>query len=137
MIFFRLRSGGFLSGVSPGATGIGDGLKEDKGDVLLIFSKNAGVKESNKTEVMAILEAPVILLFPDRLIVESDSSNTLSWISSIEGPWRFHFLFSEIKFLSSADLVESKHGVRLANSMADALAKQGVDRSIPFIAFIQ
>lgn len=125
-------------GRKPGPTGIGDGLREDKGDVLLIFSKNVGVKESNKTEVMAILEVlQLFFSFPDRLIVESDSSNTISWISFMEGPWRFHFLFSEIKFLSSLGLVESKHGVRLANSMADALAKQGVDRSIPFIAFIQ
>lgn len=45
-----------------------------------------GVKESNETEVLAILEALLLFFssFHVRVIVESDSSNAISWISSNE-----------------------------------------------------
>ena len=41
----------------PGPAGVGGVLRDHKGDVLLMFSKNVGIKESNETEVLAILEA--------------------------------------------------------------------------------
>lgn len=45
----------------------------------------------------------------DRLLVGSDSSNASSWIFNDEGPWRFHFIFAEMKSLSSQGFVEFKH----------------------------
>ena len=41
----------------PGPAGIGGVLRNDKGEVLFMFSKNVGIKESNEAEVLAILEA--------------------------------------------------------------------------------
>lgn len=87
--------------------------------------------------MLAILEALRLLLssFQDRLLVENDSSNAISSIFNNEGSWRFHFLFVEIKSLSSQGLVKLKHGRRSANTMANSLVKQGVDRVIPLIAY--
>ncbi|XXG44210.1 hypothetical protein AAC387_Pa01g4073 [Persea americana] len=100
-----------------------------QGNVLLMFSKKVGIKESNETEVLAILEALRLFFssFREKLLAESDSSN--------EGPWRFHFLSAEIKSLSSQGYVEFRHVRRLANAMADSIAKQGVDRVTPLIAY--
>ena len=60
--------------------------------------------------------------------MESDSLNTISWVNSKKGPWRFQFILNEIKSLSSSIPVTFSYVSRLANFMADALAKQGVVR---------
>lgn len=44
----------------------------------------------------------------------------------------FHLLLSEIKRLSSWMQVEFKHNLHLTNDLADFMAKQWVDHSIPF-----
>lgn len=73
----------------------------------------------------------------DRLIVQSDSSNVISWVSSCSArPWKLHFLLSEIEKLASSFQVALKHMERLANRMANYLAKQGVDKEVPFVANI-
>lgn len=117
--------------------GIGGVLRYNKGDVLLLFSKKVELKESNEAKVMAILEAFRLFIssFQAGLIIESDSSNSIGWISSYEGHWKFHFLLSDIKFMSSQGLVEFKHVGRLANVMVDSLGKQGVDKVVPLIAY--
>ena len=55
--------------------------------MLFMFSKNVGIKESNEAEVLAILEALRIFssTFKESLIVESDSSNAIRWVSKVEG----------------------------------------------------
>lgn len=56
-----------------------------------MLSKHVGVKESNEAEVLTILEALQVFWasFQDRLIVESDSLNPISWISCKETrPWK-------------------------------------------------
>lgn len=91
----------------------------------------------NETEVLEILGSLdcFSLHFVKILLVGSDSSNVISWISSNKNRWRFHFLFAEIKSLSSHGYVKLKHVKRLANTMADSLAKQGVHRVISLIAY--
>lgn len=56
----------------------------NKGEVRFVFSKHVGVKDSKKAEVKAILEALRIFShsFQESLIVESDSLNAISWVSS-------------------------------------------------------
>lgn len=46
-------------------------LTDHKGNVLLTFSKNIGIKESNMVEVLAILEALRLFFssFRDKLLV--------------------------------------------------------------------
>ena len=59
-----------------------------------MFSKSVGVRDSNEVEVLAILEALRIFSrsFMGSLIVESDSSNAFSWVtSSAVNPWKIQF----------------------------------------------
>lgn len=59
------------------------------------------MKDSNKTEVLAILEgfsSIFFLNFLGTLIVE-DLMNVISWFKSNKGSWKMHFLFNE-KYLS-------------------------------------
>ena len=48
-------------------------------------------------------------------------------------PLRFQFYINEIKSLSSLIQVEFQHVGRLANAFAESLAKQGVEKSSPFV----
>ena len=75
----------------PGPTGIGGVLRNNKGEVLLMFSKH-GVCDSNEAEVLAVLEG--IRLFSRRyggpVVVESDSSNVVAWVSKPKAnPWKW------------------------------------------------
>lgn len=70
----------------------------------------------------------------DRAIVESDSFNDVSWVSSFAvGPWKLHFILSEIQMLSSSLQVEFRHMLQSGNQMADTLAELGRGSSVfPF-----
>ena len=67
----------------PGPASIGGVLLNFKGEVLISFSKPIGIKDSNEAEVFAILKTLRIYSrsFGDNLIVESNSSNAVSWVS--------------------------------------------------------
>lgn len=58
-------------------------LRNYKGNVLNMFSKHVGIKDSNEAEVLAIL-APQTCCSSHRqsLHVESDSFNAISWANS-------------------------------------------------------
>ena len=62
----------------PRAAGIGGVLRNHKGEVLYMFSKN--VRDSNEAEALAVLEALRICCrsFKVSLIIESDSFNAVS-----------------------------------------------------------
>lgn len=55
-----------------------------KGVVLCMFSKHDGVQDSIEAVVMLILKALWIFSssYEDNLIIESDSSNVISWMAS-------------------------------------------------------
>eukprot|EP00268_Persea_americana_P068029 TRINITY_DN9427_c0_g3_i1.p1 TRINITY_DN9427_c0_g3~~TRINITY_DN9427_c0_g3_i1.p1 ORF type:complete len:256 (+),score=22.30 TRINITY_DN9427_c0_g3_i1:1157-1924(+) len=59
----------------PGPASIGGVLRNSRGEVLFMFSKSVGVCDSNKAEVLAILEALQYFsrFFNGILVVESDS----------------------------------------------------------------
>lgn len=135
-VYLKFNVNGAARG-KPGPTGVGGVLRDHKEDVLLIFSNNEGLQESNEIKVLAILEALRLLFssFHEQLLVESDFSNAISWISSKEGPWKFHFLFLEIKYWSFQGLVGLKYMGRSANIVADSLGKQGVGRFVPLTAY--
>ena len=63
----------------PGLAGIGGVLRNHKGEVLYMFSKHIGIKDSNEVEVMTIYHTS----FHHYLIVESDSANAISWVKSL------------------------------------------------------
>lgn len=58
-------------------------MRRSLGKILIMFSKHVGVCNSNEEEVLAILEA--LRLFSKGygcpLVKESDSSNTIAWVS--------------------------------------------------------
>lgn len=75
-----------------------------------------------------------VTTYNGKVIVESDSRNAVSYVSSLEtAPWTFQFHLNEIKSLSSLIQVEFQHVGRPANAFADYLAKQVVDRSFHFV----
>ncbi|KAL6527395.1 hypothetical protein OROGR_016485 [Orobanche gracilis] len=93
----------------PGNAGIGGVLRDHNGLILCKFAASVGIKDSNEAEFLAIIFAVETSLKQPRsmekdLIIESDSSNAVSWIKrKRECPW----------------------SLREANHIADALAKQG------------
>ena len=67
------------------------------------------------------------------LIMESDYSAVIAWVSNQKvNPWKFQILFNEIWALSSSINAVFRHKPRLANYIADALAKQGIDKTTPW-----
>ena len=123
----------------PMPVGIGGGLRNSEGNVLALFSKHVGCMESNEAEVVAFLEAIRIFTSTSsrsRLVVESDSLNAISWVSSSAMfSWKFQFYLNKIRALSSSIQVSFIHVERAANGFANSLAKQGVDGSSNFLAF--
>lgn len=70
----------------PGIVRIDGVLRNDKGDISFMFSKDVSIRDSNKAEVFAILEVMPIFSasFQGSLIVENHSSNVISWVSHDE-----------------------------------------------------
>lgn len=90
----------------------------------------------NETEAVAILETRRLFAssFQSKLVVESDSLNAISWVtSSALTPWRFTFYLEGIKMLSSLMEVVFRHVGWLANGFANSLVKQGMERSSPLL----
>lgn len=78
-----------MNGVARGKlrpAGIGGVLRDEKGNVLFMFSKYVGAKDSSEAGVLAILEAihSYSCGLCDYLIIESDSSNAISWMKTLE-----------------------------------------------------
>lgn len=77
---------------------------------------------SDKVEVIAILKAIRIFTYSFRvpLALESNSSIAISWViytNDKDRPYRFQFLFNEIKLLSSFLWVHFTHILTSVNSM--------------------
>lgn len=71
------------------------------------------------------------------MIAGSNSAHVVAWLLKLGAkPWRFQFYLNEIKELSSHLDVVFHHKVGSANCMANALAKQGVDRVYPWVACV-
>ena len=67
----------------PGLAGIGGVLRNCKGKVLIMFSKYVDVCDPDEADVLAIFEGLRLFLsrYGDTLIMESDSSNAIAWVS--------------------------------------------------------
>lgn len=95
----------------PGLAGIGGDIRNEKGEVLHLFSKHVGIQDSNEAKILAILEALHIFysLYQQLLIVESDSSNAISWVTSFNCPLKLQIYFNEIRHLASWSQVSFQH----------------------------
>lgn len=83
----------------PCPAGIGGVLRNEKGEVLYMFSKHGRVKDSNEVEVLVILETFRIYSWKEILPMLFLKMN-----SSQGSPWKFHFFVQWDKFLSSQNL---------------------------------
>lgn len=67
-------------------------------------------------------------LFHGKLIMEGDSSNAISRVSSLSvRPWKFHFYLVKITSLALSLKVTIKH-----DGMENALVKQAIDEGFAF-----
>ena len=69
-------------------------LRDCNASVKAVFSKSIGVADSNMAELLAVREALQLFVVTrwtpsHKLIIESDSSNVVKWLSNPSGaPWR-------------------------------------------------
>lgn len=123
-----------------GAAGIGGALKDDKDNVLCLFSSPIGIKESNEAELLAIWKA--LKLFKDsewnnrvqELVIESGSKVALAWINNaFPPPANLNSVFNEINnFISAIQRVRFVHSFKKTNHFANELAKIGEARAVEF-----
>ncbi|XP_077241786.1 uncharacterized protein LOC143882203 [Tasmannia lanceolata] len=116
---------------NPGPAGIGGLARNSAGVVSWAFAGPIGRSDSSEAEVKAAFQGIHRLskdMF-DKVIVEGDSSNVISWLSGkIAPPWRFLSFFEEIADLVSASSIVFKFVRRSANGEADSLARSGVHK---------
>ena len=99
--------------------------------------------EINSAEVLAIHRAICITWANDSLknfpiIIESDSANVVAWCNSVSGgPWNLNFHLNFIRSVGKSSLnAQIIHKGRSSNTVADALAKQGLQRLDNFVAWM-
>ncbi|XVF11100.1 hypothetical protein REPUB_Repub07fG0240200 [Reevesia pubescens] len=119
-----------------GQSGIGGVLRNAEGSIKLVFSKETRSIDAAKVELLAVNGA--FLLFAasfwaktHELVIESDNSNVVKWISLLDSTlWKLRKHLSAIE-LAKSDLCEwqIKHILRAQNEIADKLAKSGVGRT--------
>jgi ribonuclease HI len=127
----------------PGPSGIGGVLRNHHGHLLGMFSVPVGILDSNIAELRAIVKAIELsasncLFHHQHLIIESDSVNAISWMNKPHNrPWKHHNLFSSVNRLKAYfGSITFSHIFRESNCMADCMAKQGVQRSSDFVAWL-
>ncbi|XP_017976498.1 PREDICTED: uncharacterized protein LOC18599364 [Theobroma cacao] len=125
-----------------GEAGIGGLLRNEKGEVLIKFSKAIGRGDLNLAEYLSIREA--FILFSSSIwahnhsfVIESDSRNAIRWINDpSKTPWRLRKWMLHIEVLKKrATDWKIRHTLREGNREADLLAKEGVGREIDLVEF--
>lgn len=122
---------------------IGGVLRNHIGHFICLFSCSIPTMEINRAEVLAIHRAISISLAHDSFQsslfeIESDSKNAVAWCNGSSGePWNLN---SQLNFIrrscQSGCIANIYHKDRSSNSVADALAKQGLLRLDNFVAWL-
>ncbi|XP_077252633.1 uncharacterized protein LOC143892045 [Tasmannia lanceolata] len=116
---------------NPGQAGIGGFVRSSAGVVSWAFAGPIDRSDSSEAEVKAAFQGIKRLsrdMF-DKVIVEGDSSNVISWLSGkITPPWRFLSFFEEIADLVLGSSIVFKFARRSANGEADSLARASVHK---------
>ncbi|XP_056688576.1 uncharacterized protein [Spinacia oleracea] len=122
---------------------IGGVLRDSNGSFICMFSTPMPTMEINSAEVFAIHRALKVytsndMLANQALIIESDSANDVRWCGKeLGGPWNLHFALNFIRNTSpSSPNISITHKSRASNTVADALAKQGLGRRDEFLAWM-
>lgn len=90
--------------MKPGLAGIGVLLRNDKGKVILMFSKHVGVRDSNEEEMTAILEGSTCLFWSlSRKISSAErSANVIAYLTVKQGHGSFNFTLMKSSLLPSS-----------------------------------
>ncbi|OMO82891.1 hypothetical protein COLO4_22772 [Corchorus olitorius] len=103
---------------------------------------NIGQAGAAMAEVLAIREALIIFFASEwknnySLIIESDCFNAVKWVNaSISCPWKLRRFISQIGIITrGATNWKLLHIFREANSLADELAKAGINRLSNLLEF--
>ncbi|KAJ6871834.1 hypothetical protein NC651_031033 [Populus alba x Populus x berolinensis] len=110
--------------MKTGPAGRGGVLRDHRGIVRGIFSYSVGNKDSNKTELLAVVKAIDLSSSKNdfvglNFLVESDSASVVSWMNNpCSVPWKFHELFVKVsRFSSGLGNISFCHTFREANSI--------------------
>ncbi|GMI67424.1 hypothetical protein HRI_000411700 [Hibiscus trionum] len=123
---------------SPNLAGCGGVLCSKNGIIKAMFSGPAPPNGSDYSKIFAINTALHIfseagLTGSHPLVIESDSQVVINWILSAPSrPWKWWQIFEEIDKLRCGMQVSFTHSPRIYNSMADHLAKMGLNRNSMF-----
>lgn len=122
---------------------IGGVLRDSEGVFKGMFHEQVEAKEINQAEVQAILRAlqlsrEKVEIWNKSIIIESDSINATTWSNGkAGGPWEAQMLLNEIRRIKGlSDNISIIQKNRESNGVADALAKLGLSRPEPFVAWL-
>ncbi|XP_077225513.1 uncharacterized protein LOC143858674 isoform X3 [Tasmannia lanceolata] len=116
---------------NPGPSGIGGVLRNENGEVVWAFAGPIGVADALEAEVRAVHQGMILLgqEILGNLVVEGDLLNVIRWLKGTSShPWRFDHYFDEIKDCIGDAAVIFRHVRRLANDIANWLAREGVSK---------
>ncbi|EOX97175.1 Uncharacterized protein TCM_006266 [Theobroma cacao] len=132
--FLKFNVDGVVRGTSGQAV-VGGVLMDEGGAIKVMFSKSIGTADAHTTEILAIRKAFKIFgvskwVMSHSLMVESDSSNAVSWFHNPKkAPWN---LRRELLILEGIKRRIGEFKVikisKESNNMVDELAKSGVMR---------
>lgn len=82
------------------AAGIGCVLWNNNGELLFMFSKHVGLKESTKAEFLVLGPLKSLFYFILFHCNEIDYANAIPWLILVDGgKWKSNFYFNDVKFL--------------------------------------
>ncbi|XP_056687825.1 uncharacterized protein [Spinacia oleracea] len=122
---------------------IGGVLRDCHGTFMCLFSSPIPPVEINHAEVLAIHRAIKIFMAHEhlhqyKLVVKSDSDNAVKWCSNLKpGPWNLTFILNYIDMARKKGMgIDITYKGRESNTVADALARQGLRRQDEFVAWL-
>ncbi|XP_019054578.1 PREDICTED: uncharacterized protein LOC109115242 [Nelumbo nucifera] len=124
---------------NPDPSGIGGVIREENGNVLAVFSgpnQHGDVESSEmKAAVLGVEKAKEMGIY--RLIIGGDSKIVIKWLKKGEGIiWQLRNELRRFKQASKEMVIQIRWIRRSSNSMADGLAKQGIQRQSMFWAML-
>lgn len=108
---------------------------------MVAYSGPLGRGDAVQAKMKALLTGLRIVhskeLMDKTITIEGDSANVIGWMKNGKpGPWRISHLIKEAVFLASSINILFAWIPREANSVANGLAKKGVNKEVLFMGLI-